>query len=72
MISKQVRNLVEGSNEVVGRGNDGVDETSLSKLMSETTMLKSLCLRETQIIDSTLYSFLGSFLEMLDVSDTKI
>ncbi|XP_028079338.1 BTB/POZ domain-containing protein FBL11 isoform X3 [Camellia sinensis] len=53
-------------------GCNGVDETSLSKLMSETTMLKSLCLRETQIIDSTLYSFLGSFLEMLDVSDTKV
>ncbi|KAL7195808.1 hypothetical protein ACSBR1_035945 [Camellia fascicularis] len=53
-------------------GCNGVDETSLSKLMSETTMLKSLCLRETQIIDSTLYSFLGSLLEMLDVSDTKV
>ncbi|XP_058209577.1 BTB/POZ domain-containing protein FBL11 isoform X2 [Rhododendron vialii] len=50
----------------------GVDETSLSKLISETPMLKSLCLRETLIVDDTLYSFLGSSLEMLDVSDTKV
>ncbi|KAI8560126.1 hypothetical protein RHMOL_Rhmol04G0231700 [Rhododendron molle] len=50
----------------------GVDETSLSELISETPMLKSLCLRETLIVDDTLYSFLGYSLEMLDVSDTKV
>lgn len=50
----------------------GVDEKSISELMAETPMLKSLCLRETQIDDNTLYSFLGSCLEMLDISDTKV
>ncbi|GFZ02481.1 ubiquitin-protein ligase [Actinidia rufa] len=41
-------------------------------LISETPMLRSLCLRETQIVDNTFHSFLGSSLEMLDVSDTKV
>lgn len=50
----------------------GVDEKSILELMAETPMLKSLCLRETQIDDNTLYSFLGSCLEMLDISDTKV
>ncbi|PSR98499.1 BTB/POZ domain-containing protein [Actinidia chinensis var. chinensis] len=53
-------------------GCNGVDEITLSELISETPMLRSLCLRETQIVDNTFHSFLGSSLEMLDVSDTKV
>ncbi|KAL6963919.1 hypothetical protein U1Q18_034926 [Sarracenia purpurea var. burkii] len=34
-------------------------------------MLKSLCLRETQIVENTLYSCLSSSMEILDVSNTK-
>ncbi|KAF4368234.1 hypothetical protein F8388_022867 [Cannabis sativa] len=50
----------------------GVDETSLLKLLSETQMLKSLCLRDTHITDRALCSLRGSSLEMLDVSNTMV
>ncbi|GFS28914.1 ubiquitin-protein ligase [Actinidia rufa] len=53
-------------------GCNGVDEITLSELISKTPVLRSLCLRETQIVDNTFHSFLGSSLEMLDVSDTKV
>ncbi|XP_062117547.1 BTB/POZ domain-containing protein FBL11 isoform X3 [Humulus lupulus] len=49
-----------------------VDETSLLKLLSETQMLKSLCLRDTHITDRALCSIHGSSLEMLDVSNTMV
>ncbi|XP_044465287.1 BTB/POZ domain-containing protein FBL11 isoform X2 [Mangifera indica] len=48
----------------------GVDKTSLIELMSQTTMLKSLCLSGTDLVDEALYNFSGTSLEMLDVSNT--
>ncbi|KAL2345200.1 hypothetical protein Fmac_006485 [Flemingia macrophylla] len=50
----------------------GVCESSLLDLMSQTQALKSLCLRGTNLVDQALYNFVGSSLEMLDVSNTKI
>nr|KYP71091.1 LRR and BTB/POZ domain-containing protein FBL11 [Cajanus cajan] len=50
----------------------GVCESSLLELMSQTQVLKSLCLRGTDLVDQALYNFVGSSLEMLDVSNTKI
>ncbi|XP_031253522.1 BTB/POZ domain-containing protein FBL11 isoform X3 [Pistacia vera] len=50
----------------------GVDETSLIELMSQTAMLKSLCLSDTHLVDEALYNFSGSSLELLDVSNTMI
>ncbi|CAI8614818.1 unnamed protein product [Vicia faba] len=50
----------------------GISELSLQELMSQTQVLKSLCLRGTHLVDQALYNFKGSSLEMLDVSDTKI
>lgn len=50
----------------------GVDEAFLLELMSQTHTLKSLCLRDTNIVDLALYHFLGSSLEMLDVSNTMV
>ena len=50
----------------------GVDETSLLELLSQTKMLKSLCLRDTQLVDQALHCFSGSSLEMLDVSNTMV
>ncbi|PON55995.1 hypothetical protein TorRG33x02_297610, partial [Trema orientale] len=49
-----------------------VDETSFLKLLSETHMLKSLCLRDTQLTDHALCNLPGSSLENLDVSDTMV
>jgi len=40
--------------------------------MSQTQVLKNLCLRGTYLVDQALYNFKGSSLEMLDVSDTKV
>lgn len=48
------------------------DEASLLELLSQTQMLKSLCLRDTNLVDSALCSFSGSLLEVLDVSNTMI
>ncbi|KAM7464270.1 hypothetical protein LguiA_032391 [Lonicera macranthoides] len=53
-------------------GCKGADATSVSELMSQTPLLKSLCLRETELVDSGLYSFFGSSLEKLDISYTKV
>lgn len=50
----------------------GVDETSLVKLLSQTQMLKSLCLRDAHLVDQALHCFSGSSLEMLDVSNTMV
>ncbi|TKY62017.1 BTB/POZ domain-containing protein FBL11 [Spatholobus suberectus] len=50
----------------------GVCESSLLELMSQTQVLKSLCLRGTDLVDQALYNFVGSSLEMLDVSNTKV
>lgn len=49
-----------------------VDEASLLELLSQAHMLKSLCLRDTHLTDDALYSFLGSCLEMLDISNTMV
>ncbi|MCD9637694.1 hypothetical protein HAX54_021131 [Datura stramonium] len=53
-------------------GCKSIDETSLLELISQTHGIRSLCLRETQLLDNCLYKFSGSSLEMLDVSDTKV
>ncbi|KAK3043566.1 hypothetical protein RJ639_002145 [Escallonia herrerae] len=53
-------------------GCTGVNEDSLTQLLSQVHLLKSLCLRETQLVDNGLYNFLGFSLEMLDVSNTKV
>ncbi|XP_073222114.1 BTB/POZ domain-containing protein FBL11 isoform X2 [Cicer arietinum] len=50
----------------------GICELSLQELMSQTHVLKSLCLRGTYLVDQALYNFKGSSLEMLDVSNTKV
>ncbi|XP_048225794.1 BTB/POZ domain-containing protein FBL11 isoform X5 [Ricinus communis] len=50
----------------------GVDTRSLLELISEMRTLTSLCLRDTCLIDDVLYSFSGSSLEILDVSNTMI
>lgn len=50
----------------------GVDETSLLKLMSQMQKLKSLCLSDTHLSDGALYSFRGSSLEVLDISNTMV
>ncbi|OVA03610.1 Leucine-rich repeat [Macleaya cordata] len=53
-------------------GCKSVDATSLLQLMCSTYLLKSLCLRDTSLVDDALYNFSGFFLERLDVSDTMI
>ncbi|KAK7844396.1 btb/poz domain-containing protein fbl11 [Quercus suber] len=53
-------------------GCKSVDKTSLLELLSQTKMLKSLCLRDTQLVDQALHSFSGSSLEMLDISNTMV
>ncbi|WRX23265.1 BTB/Kelch-associated - like 1 [Theobroma cacao] len=50
----------------------GADEASLQELLSQTQMLKSLCLGDTNLVDDALCNFSGSFLEMLDISNTMI
>ncbi|XP_039683385.1 BTB/POZ domain-containing protein FBL11 isoform X3 [Medicago truncatula] len=50
----------------------GISELSLQELMSQTQVLKNLCLRGTYLVDQALFNFKGSSLEMLDVSDTKV
>ncbi|XP_024986087.1 BTB/POZ domain-containing protein FBL11 isoform X3 [Cynara cardunculus var. scolymus] len=53
-------------------GCKGINMTTFSELMFQAYMLKSLCLRETQVLDDGLFSFFGSSLEVLDVSNTKV
>ncbi|KAB1221289.1 BTB/POZ domain-containing protein FBL11 [Morella rubra] len=50
----------------------GVNEASLLELLSQTENLKSLCLRDTHLVDDSLQHFSGSSLEMLDVSNTMV
>lgn len=49
-----------------------ISEITLLELISQLYRVRSLCLRETQLDDNSLYKFSGSSLEMLDVSDTKV
>ncbi|XP_022767144.1 BTB/POZ domain-containing protein FBL11 isoform X10 [Durio zibethinus] len=53
-------------------GCKSADEASLLELLSQTQMLKSLCLRDTNLVDNALCNFSGSLLEMLDVSNTMV
>ncbi|KAJ8754075.1 hypothetical protein K2173_001973 [Erythroxylum novogranatense] len=53
-------------------GCKGVDQQSLVELISQTKTLKSLCLRSTNLVDDAVYSYSGSSLEMLDISNTRI
>ncbi|XVE61524.1 hypothetical protein DITRI_Ditri06bG0047200 [Diplodiscus trichospermus] len=48
------------------------DEASILELLSQTQMLKSLCLRDTKLVDDALCNFSGSLLEVLDVSNTMV
>nr|XP_027071455.1 BTB/POZ domain-containing protein FBL11-like isoform X3 [Coffea arabica] len=50
----------------------GVSEASLSELLSQTLMIKSVSLRETHLVDDALNRFPGCSLEMLDISETKV
>ncbi|KAG9134625.1 hypothetical protein Leryth_000953 [Lithospermum erythrorhizon] len=54
------------------RGCKGVKEASLCQLMSQTNDLKSLCLRDTKLVDSAILCFPGSLLEELDASSTDV
>ncbi|KAK9127687.1 hypothetical protein Syun_016484 [Stephania yunnanensis] len=47
-----------------------VDVASLKHLMSHICMIRNLCVRGTVLVDDVLFSFSGSSLEMLDISDT--
>ncbi|XP_010505180.1 PREDICTED: BTB/POZ domain-containing protein FBL11-like isoform X7 [Camelina sativa] len=51
---------------------EGISETSLFNLISQTQKMKSLCLRDTKVSDSVLCEFPGSSLEALDISNTTI
>ncbi|XP_021728708.1 BTB/POZ domain-containing protein FBL11 isoform X2 [Chenopodium quinoa] len=53
-------------------GCTGVSEASLCEILSRGRMLKSLCLRNTFLVDHALFRFPGSSLEILDVSNTMI
>ncbi|CAH1453237.1 unnamed protein product [Lactuca virosa] len=53
-------------------GCKGINLSCFSKLMSQAYMLKNLCLRDTEVVDDVLFNFLGSSLEVLDVSNTKV
>ncbi|CAI0407530.1 unnamed protein product [Linum tenue] len=53
-------------------GCKGVNERSLLELISRTKTLRDLCLRDTDLMDTALYSFPGFSLETLDVSNTVI
>ncbi|XP_045795974.1 BTB/POZ domain-containing protein FBL11 isoform X1 [Trifolium pratense] len=69
---KHLNSLVGNLQALHMGGCIGVSELSLQDLMSQSQVLKSLCLRGTHLVDRALYNFKGSSLEMLDVSDTKI
>ncbi|KAL0336990.1 UNVERIFIED_CONTAM: BTB/POZ domain-containing protein FBL11 [Sesamum calycinum] len=53
-------------------GCHGVTGKLLCELISGADNLRSLCLREIQLVDDALYRFSGASLEMLDVSDTEV
>ncbi|KAI3707560.1 hypothetical protein L6452_26186 [Arctium lappa] len=67
------KNILHGCNlQMLHMGGcKGINVTTFSELMSQACMLKSLCLRETQVVDG-LFNFFGSSLEVLDVSNTKV
>nr|XP_029143367.1 BTB/POZ domain-containing protein FBL11 isoform X4 [Arachis hypogaea] len=69
---KHFNSVASNLQELHMGGCKGVSDSSLLELMSQTQLLKSLCLRGTDLVDQALYNFLGSSLEMLDVSNTKI
>ncbi|KAL8505061.1 hypothetical protein ACS0TY_016319 [Phlomoides rotata] len=64
MASKLLTLHIGGCHEITGN--------VLSELMSALDNLRSLCLREIQLVDDALYRLSGASLEMLDVSDTKV
>ncbi|KAK9153752.1 hypothetical protein Sjap_001232 [Stephania japonica] len=49
-----------------------LDVASLKHLMSHICMIRNLCVRGTVLVDDVLFSFSGSSLEMLDISDTMV
>ncbi|XP_052728814.1 BTB/POZ domain-containing protein FBL11 isoform X2 [Vigna angularis] len=69
---KRLNSVVSNFETLHMGGCQGVSKSSLMELMSQTQVLKSLCLRGTDLIDQGLYNFVGSSLEMLDISNTKI
>ncbi|XP_022634987.1 BTB/POZ domain-containing protein FBL11 isoform X3 [Vigna radiata var. radiata] len=69
---KRLNSVVSNFETLHMGGCQGVSKSSLMELMSQTQVLKSLCLRGTDLIDQALYNFVGSSLEMLDISNTKI
>ncbi|CAL5194201.1 unnamed protein product [Lathyrus oleraceus] len=69
---KHLNSMVSNLQSLHMGGCIGISELYLQELMSQTQVLKSLCLRGTYLVDQALYNFKGSSLEMLDVSDTKI
>ncbi|KAH1258753.1 BTB/POZ domain-containing protein FBL11 [Glycine max] len=69
---KRLKSVVSNFEMLHMGGCRGISESSLLELMSQAQVLKSLCLRWTDLVDQALYNFVGSSLEMLDVSDTKI
>ncbi|TVU37011.1 hypothetical protein EJB05_18974 [Eragrostis curvula] len=50
----------------------GIGSAALSQLMSSINATKFLCLRETSLTNGALCKFVGSCLEYLDVSETKV
>ncbi|XP_052728816.1 BTB/POZ domain-containing protein FBL11 isoform X5 [Vigna angularis] len=69
---KRLNSVVSNFETLHMGGCQGVSKSSLMELMSQTQVLKSLCLRGTDLIDQGLYNFVGSSLEMLDISNTKV
>ncbi|XP_027927088.1 BTB/POZ domain-containing protein FBL11 isoform X1 [Vigna unguiculata] len=69
---KRLNSVVSNFETLHMGGCQGVSKSSLIELMSQTQVLKSLCLRGTDLVDQALYNFVGSSLEMLDISNTKI
>ncbi|KAL9260819.1 BTB/POZ domain-containing protein [Drosera capensis] len=53
-------------------GCNGVEEASLVELLTLAPMLKSLCLKQIALYGQALYSFSGSSLVSLDVTDTMV
>ncbi|KAK6126338.1 hypothetical protein DH2020_039910 [Rehmannia glutinosa] len=69
LLSNIMKLTLEGRTDISGQWNNG---NILSELTSGADHLRSLCLREIQLVDDALYRFSGASLEMLDVSDTKV
>ncbi|XP_061340254.1 BTB/POZ domain-containing protein FBL11 [Gastrolobium bilobum] len=69
---KHLNSVVSNLQTLHMGGCRGICESSILELMSRAQVLKSLCLRGTELFDQALYNFIGSSLEMLDVSNTEI